>query len=367
MPWLFDAHLDLAYNALGYDREQTADLQQIRQRETELTTPRDHQRAANQMHRGTATVSLPRMRQAQVHLCLATLLARAPGPTPLDHEPERLSIDHAHPHIAEAAALGQLSYYRRLERAGWIELIHTSKQLRATVENADKQWTRPIGCILAMEGCDPIVDPHDLPRWYEMGLRTACLGHYGQGRYTFATGGDGPLTDAGRRLVQGFANTGILLDLVHTADTAFTEALDLIDGPVYVSHANCRALVPGDRQVSDWQIRAVAERNGVIGVVCDLWMLDRDYQPGGERSVGLSALADHIDHICQLTGSDRHAGIGSDLDGGFGTEQCPADLDSIDDLQKLATILAQRGYSAAAVDAIFHGNWLRFFTNYLPA
>jgi membrane dipeptidase len=111
------------------------------------------------------------------------------------------------------------------------------------------------------------------------------------------------------------------------------------------------------------------KRDAVIGVAFDAWMM----YPGWERGktppavVGIEAAADHIDHVCQLAGSTRHSAIGSDLDGGFGTEQTPRDLDTIADLQKLAGILAARGYTRADVEAIFHGNWLRFFSQALPA
>ena len=67
-----------------------------------------------------------------------------------------------------------------------------------------------------------------------------------------------------------------------------------------------------------------------------------------------------MDHICQLAGNSDHIGIGSDLDGAFGKEQCPADLDSIADLQKIPTLLQQRGYSPQDIEKVMHGNWLRF-------
>jgi membrane dipeptidase len=70
---------------------------------------------------------------------------------------------------------------------------------------------------------------------------------------------------------------------------------------------------------------------------------------------------DHIDHVCQIAGSARHAAIGTDLDGGYGTEQSPNDLDTIADLQKIPGILRGRGYAESDVEGIMHGNWLRFF------
>jgi membrane dipeptidase len=71
-------------------------------------------------------------------------------------------------------------------------------------------------------------------------------------------------------------------------------------------------------------------------------------------------MLDHIDHVCQLAGSARHAAIGTDLDGGFGREQSPGDLDTIADLARLPEMLAKRGYPPADIELIMHGNWLRF-------
>ena len=79
----------------------------------------------------------------------------------------------------------------------------------------------------------------------------------------------------------------------------------------------------------------------------------------------LEKICDHIDHVCQLAGNARHVGFGTDLDGGFGTEQMPLDLDSIADLQTLAAPLALRGYSPADIEAVFSGNFLRFLSEHL--
>ena len=156
----------------------------------------------------------------------------------------------------------------------------------------------------------------------------------------------------------------MVLDLTHLADQAFWEALECFEGAVLASHNNCRALVPGDRQYSDEQLRAIVERGGVVGAALDAWMLHPGWIKGETPNavVGLDAVADHIDHVCQVAGNAWHAGIGSDLDGGYGTEQCPHDLDTIADLQKIAGLLRARGYAETDVEAIMHGNWIRFFT-----
>ena len=163
----------------------------------------------------------------------------------------------------------------------------------------------------------------------------------------------------------------MILDVTHLSDQSMAQALDLYKGRVWASHRNCRALVPGDRQLTDEQIKTLVRRDSVIGAALDAWMLF----PGWERGVTtpqssgvtLAAVADHIDHVCQIAGNAQHSAIGTDLDGGYGTEQTPRDPDPSTDLQNRAPIRSKRGYSEADVDAIFHGNFVRFFRGALPA
>lgn len=374
MRLILDAHLDLAWNAMSFDRDQLLAIGELRAAEAGMTGN----------SRGNCTVSLPEMRRGGVAVCLATLLCRA-RPTSLPGMDGNLGsigerrrgkvilredLDHANQAIACAAAQGQLAYYRLLEAQGHIRMIRDAAGLDALWAQWEQGGERgaPIGYILSMEGADPIVEPKQATWWWEQGLRTACLAHYGPSAYAMGTGGDGPLTASGRELLKEFGRLGIILDLVHTADTALAQALEIYSGPVFISHGNCRALVPHDRQISDEQIRQVIARSGVIGAVLDAWMLATDYRRDdtGRPKPTLADVADHIDHVCQLAGNARHSAIGSDLDGGFGTEQSPTDLDTIADLQKLEGILAGRGYSGADIDGIFHGNWLRFFGEALP-
>jgi membrane dipeptidase len=219
-----------------------------------------------------------------------------------------------------------------------------------------------------MEGADPIVEPRQVEWWWNHGLRVVGLAHYGQGHYAYGTGGEGPLTSRGVELLRELRRAGMIVDLTHSSDPSFFQAMELFDGPVIASHNNCRALVPGDRQYSDEQILRLIDRGGVIGAALDAWMLLPGYVKGEtpRERVPLENVVDHIDHVCQLAGNSNHAAIGSDLDGGFGTEQTPDGLDTIADLQKLDGLLKARGYTDEDVDNIFHANWLRFFTRWLP-
>jgi len=359
MRFLFDAHLDISWNALSFDRDQTWPIEKIR----------EHEKHRPGKARSRNTVSLPEMRRADIGLCLATVLARARPAFKPTEEPLRTDIDYINQECACATAHGQLCYYQLMEQQGHMRMIRDSKTLTATFD----QWKKdpantPIGFILSMEGADPIVNPKQAEYWWNLGLRTVCLAHYGPSAYAMGTGGDGPITDIAKPLLKEFDRLGMILDLVHTADTAIAQAMDIFGGPVFVSHGNARALVPGDRQISDDQIKAIAKRGGVLGVVLDAWMLFPDWAKGKTTNdcVTLETVANHIDYICQLTGSCNHVGIGSDLDGGYGTEQCPHDLNTIYDMHKVAPMLTKRGYKDADIDLIWHGNWMRFFADALP-
>jgi membrane dipeptidase len=357
---IFDSHLDLAWNALSFNRDLTLPVSEIRQRESGMTGERS---------RGRNTVSLPELRNAGVHVCVATLLARG-GPEQIQKPNyNRTDLDHATPSIAYAAAHGQLAYYRLLEAQGLLRFIGSRTDLASHWESARKNpCNTPLGIILSMEGTDPIVTPGQARQWWDAGLRAAGLAHYGRSQHAYGTGVSGPLSDAGIVLLGEFQKLGMILDVTHLCDQSMAQALDLFGGPVLASHHNCRALVPGDRQLTDEQIKRLIDRGAVIGVALDAWMLCPGWVRGQTQPevVGLDAVADHIDHVCQIAGNARHSGIGSDLDGGFGTEQTPRDLDTIADLQKLAGILVGRGYSEADIHLILHGNWLRSFLAALP-
>ena len=340
-PWIVDAHLDLAWNALQWNRDLTAPCHVLRVREA----------GEAGAGRGRNTVSLPDLRRGNVRLCFATVLARSSGT-------RRAHVDFDAAEQANAVGHGQLAYYRALERRGHLRVIGDLAALDEHLGFTDDA----LGAVIAMEGADPILEPEDLFAWAEVGLRLLGLAHYGPGRYAGGTGTDGGLTGLGHALLDHLPAAGVILDLTHLADPAFWQALARYDGPVHVSHGNCRALVPNQRQLSDDQVRAVAERGGVIGVALDAWMLEPGWVKGRSSNEGvtLARVADHIDHVVQLTGGTHAVGIGSDLDGGFGREQSPADLDTVADLARLSPLLRERGYGEDDVAAVLHGNWLRF-------
>lgn len=341
---LIDAHLDLAMNALYLKRDITGSAHDTRRREG------PHPRC------GTSTVGLADLIRGEFGICFATvsvLERRAWMP------PNALNfkdLDEAHQQGQE-----QITIYEELEQRQRIRLIHDREGLeRHLVEWNTNPDERRIGVVLLMEGAYPIRTPAETADWFKRGVRIIGLSWAGS-QYAGGTYGPGRLTQVGKELLAEMERIGVILDVSHLNDASFFDVLDNFGGHVLGSHVNCRALVPGERQLTDQMIRELIARDAVLGTACDAWML----VPKWKKKVSspsicpMERIADHIDHVCQLAGNARHAAIGSDLDGGYGTEQSPGDLDTIADLARIGEILSQRGYVDQDVAAITHENWLR--------
>jgi membrane dipeptidase len=350
---LFDAHLDLAMNALEWNRDLSRPIEEIRAREAQMQDRPD---------RRQGTVSFPEMRRGGIGLTVATQIARhvkRSNPLPGWHSPEQ----------AWATTQGQLSWYREMERRGELTPITSRETLDAHLarwgdaSGADAN-ALPIGYVLSLEGADSLATVAHLERAHQSGLRAVGLAHYGPGTYAQGTDATGGIGAKGRELLAEMRRLGIILDATHLCDDSFWEALDAFDGPVWASHSNSRTLVPHNRQFSDDQIRALVARGAVIGVALDAWMLVPDWRRGhstpASAGVTLSTVVDHIDRICQVAGSAHHVGIGSDLDGAFGREQTAADLATIADLSRIPELLAARGYTADDIGNVASGNFVTF-------
>lgn len=350
---IFDAHLDLAMNAVDWNRDLRKSIREIRDQEVDARMI--------EPGRCTNTVSFPELRAGQVGVGVATLFARL--------EP---AINHAigctTPEACHAVAMSHLHYYRAMERSGWMRGIRTRSDLLKHINdfNADPERT-PFGYILSMECADAVLDPEQLHDWYHLGLRAIGLTHYGANRYGGGTLSEAGLAEDAIPLLRKMEDLGMALDLTHLSDKAFWEATDKFGGRVLASHQNARKFCDWQRQFSAEQIKAVIDRNGVIGAALDAVMLQPNWVRGISRpQETLERVVENIDYICQLAGDCQHAGIGSDLDGGYGYEQTPADLNTIADLRKISGLLEKRGYPATDVAAIMHGNWIRFFSEVLP-
>lgn len=346
-----DAHLDLSMNALEWNRDLTRPLAEINEREQGLSDKPD---------RAKATVSLPELRKGNVGLVVATQIARFVAPDnhlPGWHSPEQ----------AWAQTQGQLAWYKAMEEAGEMyqvnDLLSLEKHLALWKEDSPTE-KKPVGYILSLEGADSIISVDYLQRAYDNGLRAIGPAHYGPGRYAQGTDATGKLRPGAYKLLAEMERLNIILDATHLCDDSFWDALDHFNGHVWASHNNCRALVNHNRQFSDEQIKALIARGAVIGGALDAWMMVPGWQRGisspKEMNCNLEVMIDHIDHICQLAGNANHVGIGSDLDGAFGREQCPYDLESIADLDKIPALFAKRGYNTNDIENLMNGNWIRF-------
>jgi membrane dipeptidase len=352
-PLIIDAHLDLAMNAIEWNRDLTRPLDEIRLQEMNKTDKND---------RGNGTVCLPELRKGRVGLVIATQLSRCTsfGMT--------LSGWNS-PQQAWAMTQAQLAWYREMEVMGEMVQITTAegldKHLALWNDETVADEIKPIGYVLSLEGADSLVKISYLERAYNYGLRAVGLSHFGPGRYAPGTKMEGPITPAGFELMKEMDRLSMVLDVTHLTDEGFYQALDAFQGPVWASHHNVRKIAPTQRQLTDDNIKALIERDAVMGGMLDCWAMDTRFidavSDPWQLNIRLENLVDHWDHICQIAGNSLHVAIGSDLDGNFGTEQSPWDMNSIADLQKYQGILANRGYTDQDIENIFNKNWLRLF------
>src|SRR5207244_3509541 len=287
---IFDAHLDLAWNAIDFNRDLRLPVADIRKSEQGMAGK----------SRGCNTVSFPELRGGGVVIFIATLLARLlrSGPNPAV---QRYTSMEA----AYGAACGQLAYYRAMEQAGWLRWIKDwpslEAHLRAWNGVTPKNPNDPLGFILSMEGADPILFPDQVQEWWQAGLRIIGPAHYGLSPYAHGTDTEGGLFPQGPALLKEMEQVGMILDVTHLADQSFDEALDIYGGPVLASHHNCRALVPHQRQLTDEQIKKLVGRGAVIGSALDAWMLYPGWIRGqstpDQAGVKLEAMIDHIDRV----------------------------------------------------------------------
>jgi membrane dipeptidase len=349
--FIIDAHLDLAMNAMEWNRDLRKSVPEIREIEKNMSDKPD---------RGKGVVSLPALRKGNIGLVVATQIARYVKPDssiPGWYSPEQ----------AWAQTQGQLAWYKAMEDDGQMvqvkNLMDLEKHLLLWNDGSPNE-NKPIGYILSLEGADSIVTVKHLERAYNYGLRAVGPGHYGPGRYAQGTNATGGIGKMGRELLKEMQHLNIILDATHLCDDSFWEAMDHFNGHVWASHNNVRALVDHNRQFSDEQIKELISRGAVIGGVMDTWMMVPNWVKGQstskEMNCNLEVLIDHMDHICQIAGNANHIAIGSDLDGAFGKEQSPYDLETITDLQKIPALLAKRGYKKDDISNVMHGNWLRF-------
>lgn len=218
----------------------------------------------------------------------------------------------------------------------------------------------PIGIVHLMEGADPIRHPQEVVRWVERGVRFIGVAWNTPNRYSGGTRDDAGLTDAGRRLLDEMARLSVIPDLSHLNARAFDDVLAHHAGDVVASHSNAAALRGHRRNLTDDQIRRIAERKGVVGIV-----LYGPFLAEPDREVTIDTVVQHIDHIVELTGPDTVA-LGSDLDGGFRTDKAPKGIETVADLSRIGERLRDKGYGDDTIAKFLGGNWMRVLRRALP-
>jgi membrane dipeptidase len=324
-----DAHLDIAYNALlnGHSF---------------ATEPPD----------GYA-VSRSTLAAAGVGLVCATLMC-----APKQARPQIVALSGREPPLelfyesvreASIIANAQIGYYASVG----LRMLRTATELR---EYRSSWEPGQLAAILLLEGADAIERPDDAAWWFDRGLRIVGPA-WTKTQYAGGTGAPGGMTTLGIQLLHEMAKLGYVLDISHLADQAIADALETWNGPIMSSHANARHLVPGDRQLADWAIRAIADRGGVLGISF------HDGHLTAGHPADPSVVAEHAAYLATVAGDPVHVGIGSDLDGGFPTSR--AAITNMDQLDTIEDELLKH-FDPDEVSGILGRNWLDFFETALP-
>jgi membrane dipeptidase len=357
---LVDGHEDLAWNMLALGRDYTISAQDTRQREQGTLTPEVN---------GDTLLGWPEYQRGNVAVVFSTLFA-APDRRKLGDWDKLVykTFDQAHQLYVD-----QLDAYHRLtgEHPDKFQLVQRRADLHAVLENWERKDIKehPVGLVVLMENAEGVREPAELEEWWAGGVRIIGPAWAGT-RYCGGTREPGALTKDGYALLERMHEFGFTLDLSHMDEAAALQALDSYPGPIIASHANARALLkgsPSNRHLTDVVIHGLLERGGTIGIVPANYFLRPDWKDnGGRAAVTLDHVAAHIDYICQIAGNARHVALGTDFDGGFGLQSVPAEIDTIADMQKLAPLLAARGYSPENISAVMGGNWLAHLERHLP-
>jgi membrane dipeptidase len=378
MPYIIDAHQDLAYNACSFQRDLLKSAEETRQLEASTKTPERN---------GHTLLGWPDYQRGQVALVFGTLFL----------SPKRYSSASWETQVYADASQAyvlynqQLDYYRRLcdDHPDQFRMVLSQKDLQSVLSawesqpahlpveldgNPENEQTRPtvthpVGILLLMEGAEGVRSPRDMEYWFEMGVRAAGPVWAGT-RFCGGMYEPGDFTSEGLDLMEVMAGLGYTLDISHMNEVSALQALDRYEGPVAATHANARALLKGgegERHLTDRTIRRLVERDGIMGVVpFNNFLLPGWSLSDGRHLITLRSLVAHIDHVCQIAGDDRHVGLGTDFDGGFGWPSVPQEINTIADMQKLVPILAEYGYSESSIASILGGNWRQHLERSLP-
>ncbi|TKB34309.1 MAG: peptidase, partial [Mesorhizobium sp.] len=243
----------------------------------------------------------------------------------------------------------------RLERAGALTVCRSAGDVREAMANGS------IAAVFHIEGVEAI-DPElaMLDVLHAAGLRSLGIvwsrpNAFGNGvPFRFPSSPDtGPgLTDAGKALVKACNQLRIMIDLSHLNEKGFRDVAALSDAPLVATHSNVHAICGHSRNLTDWQLGAIRETGGMVGLNFATGFLREDGRMNADTS--LDIMLRHIESLLQALGEDG-VGLGSDFDGAM----IPAVIGDVAGLPKLLDALAARGFGRALIEKIAYRNWLR--------
>lgn len=278
--------------------------------------------------------------------------------------------DYFLPEMGLRRALGQISdlHDELAESPGRMRICRTVREVRAARQAAE------LGIFLSLEGADPLQNDLGLLKiFYQLGVRGLGLvwsrRNYAADGAFFSPkkeGRKGGLTPFGVELVAAAEQLGMFIDVSHLNDEGFWDLVDVATTPLIASHSNCRSLAESQRNLTDDQIRAIAQSGGVVGMNALNAFIRTD-----ESVVTVAHLVDHVDYIAEKFGVD-HVGLGFDLCDSHGDYlglDSPLDtydvIDTHADLASFTAELIVRGYSDEDILAILGGNFLRVYERIL--
>lgn len=294
-------------------------------------------------------------------------------------------LSEAYPGKERARAEEMIKTIERMAAGsnGRMKIVRTASELEKSCSDG------PIGALIGLEGADPLEGEADNLRYfYDLGVREIIPAWKDNPFSGTAFGTNTPLTDEGIKLVELAEELHVMVDVSHLSDAAFESVLEITTRPFIASHSNCRAICPTLRNLTDPQIRALADRGGVMGINLSPAFLDPEYYaqafPRFERSLvpetseeekkrlraevdalplpKVDWIARHVKHAIKIGGEDV-IGLGSDLDG---ISTPPIGMDGIADYAKIPSLLLEAGLNERQVEKVCYGNFLRVFLEILP-
>jgi membrane dipeptidase len=258
---------------------------------------------------------------------------------------------------AQRTALAQLGLLYRLERQahGQLRIVRTAHDVAACLREG------LLAAVVHFEGAEPIDPSLDtLDLFYAAGLRSlgpvwSRHNDFGDGvPYLFPHSPDtGPgLSDAGQQLVKACNRLGILVDLSHINERGFWDVARLTNAPLVATHSNAHALTPSPRNLTDRQLDAIKDSDGIVGVNFYVGFLRADGRRDADTPI--SRIVEHFDYLVKRMGID-HVGFGADLDGA----QIPDEVHDVTGLPRVLTALRAAGYDESSLRKLAHENWLR--------